>query len=670
MTKMTNAAEPITFTDRWVALDEIAVHPQNVRQPDSYEREGLEMLKDNIAAFGMIQKPIVQQIDAKHFGAIAGGRRVTAMKELAAEGRISGKRVHCRVIGADVPYLVALSLAENVTQEKMHPLDELAAYARMIDAGMGLDDVARIFRVTLDTVKRRLRLGRVHPTIQEHFRKYGTVDALDAFARHPDQHVQLAVFEQLKAEDRLSTYTIRAAFDRSTIQRGQPIGAYVYARYVAEGGPVVPALFEAETVLSDGVLVEAIALKMMLELAEETRTAQGLAWARASMSPYLPTVGDFERIETEPRLLSDAEKARRAEIIDRRDEIADHIETIQILAEDGNIEENSTLDISELEAEDAKLAAELEALEAETFPANLAATAGVIVHWCGSPRIVAGLIERRPEAEATSDAVDEIDPDEGRADERPIPVEIEPTPEVLALNPRINDDLSAERRFALAKAIVGAPDLAYDAAHFALSYVALSRFHGLNGIRLRGEGHYAFHSKSTLHAEETAEAERLAGALALEWLDERDFFSSFAAFRALPPDRRAATLAYALSQLVDAPVATLGWNGNFATVLGTLAIGDIRKVWKPHISFWERLTKAQILLVMRDLGLDHLARAMDGAKKSDLVSYINSLFTGDIDHLSDAQREAVAAWVPPGFALPVAPAVAEPVPLLLLAAAE
>lgn len=670
MTKSTQTAEPIAFTDRWIALDEITVHPQNVRQPDSYEREGLEVLKDNIAAFGMIQKPIVQQIGAKQFGAIAGGRRVTAVKELAAEGRFTGKRLQCRVIGAEVPYLVALSLAENVTQEKMHPLDELAAYARMIDAGMGLEEVARIFRVSLDQVKRRLRLGRVHPTIQEHYRKYGTVDALDSFARHPDQSVQLAVFEQLKAEDRLSTYSIRSAFDRSTIQRGQPIGDYVFDRYVAEGGPIVPALFDAETVLSDGVMVEAIALKMMQEVAEETRVAQGLGWARASMSPFLPSIGDFQRVQTEPRILTEAEKARRLEIDIRREEIADEIETIEILAEDGQIEEHSTLDIGALQAEDAQLEAELAALQAKTIPADLAAAAGVVVHWCGAPRIVVGLIERQPEPDVAPDAID----DEAHTADDPVPdgdpMESEPTPVLLSLNPRINADLSAERRFALAKAIIGAPHLAADAAHFVLAYVALSRYHGLTGMRIRGEGHYAFHSNGTLQAEETEETKRLAGDLSLGWLDERDFFLSFAAFSALSPEIRARTLAFALSQLVEAPVATLAWNGNFATTLGALAVGDIRKVWTPHVSFWERLTKAQILLVLRDLGLDHLARAMDGAKKADLVTYVNRLFTGEIDHLSAAQRDAIAAWVPPGFALPAAPDVEVPAPVLLLTAAE
>ncbi len=105
------------------------------------------------------------------WGVIAGGRRLAALRHLAgdkaAKGWTQRSRIACRVIGDDVAAATAITVAENVTQKAMDPLDEYEAFARMMEVGGHTPDtIARTFGVERRRVVERLRYGRVHPAIR------------------------------------------------------------------------------------------------------------------------------------------------------------------------------------------------------------------------------------------------------------------------------------------------------------------------------------------------------------------------------------------------------------------------------------------------------------------------------------------------------------------------
>jgi len=58
-----------------------------------------------------------------------------------------------------------LGLAENVIRAPMHPADQFEAFRMVIDAGASVTDVAAHFGVEENLVVKRLKLGRLSPTI-------------------------------------------------------------------------------------------------------------------------------------------------------------------------------------------------------------------------------------------------------------------------------------------------------------------------------------------------------------------------------------------------------------------------------------------------------------------------------------------------------------------------
>ena len=192
MTDTTTAPE-LTATE--VALKDLAVHELNARaQGAAHEAtdEGVAELAASIAELGLLN-PLIVQRAGKAWGVLAGGRRLAAMQRLAGDRAAKGwtmrTKVSCRALGDDVAAATAVTLAENVTQRAMDPIDEYEAYARMMEVGgHDPDAIARLFGVERRRVVERLRYGRVHPDIRAAARaREISLDVMKAFAEHPDQ---------------------------------------------------------------------------------------------------------------------------------------------------------------------------------------------------------------------------------------------------------------------------------------------------------------------------------------------------------------------------------------------------------------------------------------------------------------------------------------------------
>src|SRR5262249_29314699 len=126
---------------------------------------------------------------------VGGGRRLRALQQLAKEGDISkDEEILCRVkLTRDA---AEASLAENVAREAMHPADEFEAFRRLVEEGRSIDDVAERFGVAVSTVKRRLKLADVHPSLVALYRAgEASLEQLMALtlADHPEE--QLRVWE-------------------------------------------------------------------------------------------------------------------------------------------------------------------------------------------------------------------------------------------------------------------------------------------------------------------------------------------------------------------------------------------------------------------------------------------------------------------------------------------
>ena len=87
------------------------------------------------------------QDELGRFAVTAGGRRLKALQELAAEGAIAADcEVPCLVEEADAS--IETSLMENMVRAAMHPADEFAAMAALIDSGATVEAIAARFGVS------------------------------------------------------------------------------------------------------------------------------------------------------------------------------------------------------------------------------------------------------------------------------------------------------------------------------------------------------------------------------------------------------------------------------------------------------------------------------------------------------------------------------------------
>lgn len=656
-------------TRRKISIDKLIVHPGNVRAPASYSQEGLEALMTSIETLGLLQTPVVQPLPGGQFGALIGGRRITALQSLREEGRIDYTVIECVVIEPDVPHVTAMSLAENVTQERMHALDEFAAFARMTDDGMGIPEIARAFGLTERHVRERLTYGRIHPEIRAAYRDR-SLEALKAYGCNPDTEAQLVVYTALDNYERGQAHIIRARLEKVSLLASNPRAEYVLDRYRAAGGPILEALFPENSVLQDSALVDTLLLARLQEEAEAIRADYGFGWTKVLPAPDFALLANYTTLRSQQRTLTAEEEARL-------DEISARLEEIDLACESIETPEAEAA----LEAEGTALLAEIDRLQRPVYDPAEAAGAGVIIWWQQSePQARIGLVERAPvapvaEAPAEAEETDEF-PGGTDSDED---AEIEAdAPEAITYSARLVEDLGLERAEIATLALTEAGPLASTAALFTVAVIGLTGTHP-KGLLLTRENAWTRHSGGQhrdtpiLTALGTATA-----ALSLDWLNEATPERQFRAFCALSETQREAILAIAVGKLLALPMKA-GKVFSFGEVIASAAMTSIRSLWTPDLTFWGRLTRPQMLAVLRDLGMPNMAAGMAAAKKADLVGYMTKLFAGADIGLNDAQRAAVDAWTPAdmdvlpqegGTADPVdhGDTAAEEVPLLLEAA--
>jgi len=279
------------MTDTKIALKDLTLHETNVRakSPETYEADNIAHLKASIAALGLIQPLVVQKQEAG-YGVLAGGRRLAALKALAADkaqkGQVfkvaSSTKIDCRVVPDNCDVNTAISLAENVTQAPMTAIDEYEAFANMMEIdGQTPETIALTFGTTVAAVKERLRYARVHPDIRAAVRaKTLTIDTMKAFGNHPGQDAQLEVFTALSKDDaHINAWQVTRALNERGVQVSDDLGKFIVEDYKEAEGPIAADLLEDNSVLEDKELVSSLLETKLRKIAEAECEAGGFAWA-------------------------------------------------------------------------------------------------------------------------------------------------------------------------------------------------------------------------------------------------------------------------------------------------------------------------------------------------------------------------------------------------------
>jgi len=178
------------------------------------------------------------------FGVIAGGRRLRALRALAADGTIGkDEEILCRIVTRDRATIA--SVAENSGREPMSNADTIVSFAAMVRNGKSVEDLAVAFGVSAVTVQRRLRLANVSPKLFDLFREGGIdLEQLMGLAFTEDHARQEAIWDAAPGWQCTGPHLRRMALGQAVNAATDKLARYVgLDAYIEAGGQVLRDLF-------------------------------------------------------------------------------------------------------------------------------------------------------------------------------------------------------------------------------------------------------------------------------------------------------------------------------------------------------------------------------------------------------------------------------------------
>lgn len=617
----------------------------NVRKDTAYSATGLAALAASIAGHGLLQPLIVSPARGKKtlFDVHAGGRRLAALGLLVEAGTLAKDHpVDVRLCEDEDAAARELSLAENLLHEPMTAAEECTAYRDIIAEGASAEDVARRFGVTVRHVHGRLRLADLaEPIFAALAQGEITLDVAMAYGAVADQTRQIAAWERCSdGWQSDNPQAIRRILCEATLPSDHPIALFVgEAEYEAAGGRIERDLFSTagEGTWLDAAIAQDVAMKKLTFEAEVAQLATKLAWVRPVLGTHVPydqtrgLQGYFPE-HAEP---SAEAQARMAEIQLRSDAIEEEL----ALVEDED-------EAQALYDEQERLSGEYDVLRKTDviIPDDDRARIGtfLVIGADGKPELVDRYYTEATPAGTDSEqaaAVDEAGDSEPEADGQDAPADTLPR--------TLEEQLAKDRRDILALHVAHDPALALDLAIFSLARDHAGHFgYSDTGCSIRITDRFEPAGlKDIPPGRALEELEQVRVALPNDWALVEDSFASFLAFRALDEDARARWLAYAVSQSLQASLATGERRNPFQSQLGASLGIDVAQHWRPGAErFFDRLKKSQILAI-----LGAIDPAMPGryalAKKGELASAATKLCAGDAI-VEPAIRERAITWTP------------------------
>jgi ParB family chromosome partitioning protein len=323
------------MTETNITLSKLTVWNGNARKTNA--TDGINELAASIAAHGLLQPLLVTKALRGTYSIIAGQRRYLALRQLASEGKITADYlVPCRLVTGETD-LTEISLAENVVRLAMHPADEFFAFRELADKGLHASEIAARFGVTETTVLKRMKLGRVSPTILDLYRQGElALNQVEAFTVSDDHARQEQVWHDLPAYNRHPSSIRLALTDGEIPLTEKRVKLVTVEAYEAAGGEVRRDLFDTR---NGGYLMDATILDRLvrekLEAVAETVKAEGWKWVEIIPDFDYEQRSVYAQRRAHPVPLAEAAKIELDELQEKYDALADEYD-----GEDTEIEQN------------------------------------------------------------------------------------------------------------------------------------------------------------------------------------------------------------------------------------------------------------------------------------------------------------------------------------------
>ena len=666
-------AEPLI---REIPLSRLTLAPENVRRTPPDAQADAE-IKASIAAIDLLENLVVRPDEpdedgAERYAVVAGGRRLKAMRELAADGVIDAAHpVPCQIRSGDIEP-AELSLAENVVRIAMHPADQVVAFSKLVQAGQPVSSIAARFGASERIVEQRLRLGNAAPELLDAYRANEIdLEVLKAFAVTTDRARQMTVWEQVSGQGyRPSAWQVKRLLTEERIPGASAIARFVGVEaYEAAGGQVLRDLFahddETGVWFEDPVLLEKLATDKLQAAADELATRW--KWATAKIEVEWGDTACYGRIEPQRADPTDEERAEIGKLQTRHDELVnldDEDWTEELVAEGEHIETR----LDEIEA----------AIEARAvFRREDLAMAGCIVTvgHDGAMQVIQGLV--RPEdmpkqiesEDAGAVAGNGHDPEavthRVNVPGTSVSTPMAPPPDREAearkeagVGIGLADDLRSIRTALVKAKLAGDFEAAFDLALFQMGRAVFApgyRDHALDiavketpdrpNTRMN-DADFANWSPGEAMLEDRSH-------LSLDWLTIEDDGQSFATLRALPRAEKEVLFAACVARTVKGQLAFEPQaRPELEATIARLDIDFAKHVRPTADMLWSRIAKARVLDIARTVFGLNWASARSKYKKPALAEAMEAAFAaGDPPvGVSASMHAAALAWIPPGFA--------------------
>ena len=695
-----------TTTIRKIALGQLVLSPKNVRKtkPSAADDAALEA---SIAAHGLkqnlgVEAGAIGDANGGQFLVHAGGRRLKALQALREKGVIDADyKVPCVIDeGGEA---AEFSLAENVMRIAMGAADEFEAFAGLIAAGAGEDEVAARFGTTVGHIRKRMKLAAVAPEILDRYRD-GTItlETLMAFTLTDSHDRQREVFAAIEPNLRYGgspVHLVRRHLTEARVSGQSRLARFVGGEaYQAAGGTLIRDLFSDEeggqsVWFDDPGLLETLALAKLEAEAETLR--QSWKWVDVMLDMPWQAAQAFGRVYPEP--------------VDADSAVVEEMTTVEArlsaLADRSELTDAETEEYDRLASRAEELADQLDQLEEVYSDAAMAIAGGLLsLDHAGQLRFEAGLV--RPEdipaetsADNPSDADDALDvnnsngagvgdpdasePDGGVGDDggvdaptasttRPLRIEA-PRPVTVAyggvspsvddpaaarrkemgLSAALADDLRAIRHQILKAHLAGDFETAFDLNLYSLCTSVLAVGYRPKPIDLSvtpvTNQSSAAHLTGTV-AEKMLEAQKKT--LRLDWM-QLPKPQDFLALSALKPREKQALFAFATACGLVSQLSVDHGANPVIEEAGRRMDVDVAACWRPTgSSYFGRVKKEMSLDVARELIGDRWADEHGGGKKAVLADAMEAAFSDQAREragLTPATATKTARWLPAGM---------------------
>jgi ParB family chromosome partitioning protein len=643
---------------RMIPLDQLEPSPLNVRKVAASASDDAELLA-SIRETGIKQNLVVHALSDTRFAVDAGGRRLKALKQLAEDGVIPADHpVPCLI--EDERNAILTSATENLQRAAMHPADQFDAFDMMIGEGRSEDEIALKFGVSVDLVRRRLKLARIAPEIIEQFRAGDlTLECVMAFTLTDDHDRQLAVWNAVKGSYHIHPQSIKRQLTETAHSANSALGRFVgIEAYEAAGGILLRDLFDdrASAHMENPDLLERLAIEKLQAAAKPFEGTW--KWVEVHLSVDYGAFRSFGRVypqdvEPDPDLLAEEER-----LIAREEELA--------AQNDG--EDWTDAETEEYYAIEPRLR-EIEALQRERQPYADAdrAIAGVVltIGHDGALRVEKGLV--RPEDIPSAPVPDDTRADAGDAHfpARPHvtpPTSSSPVPtsdpaatlrKADGISASLADDLRATRQHILRAHLAADFEVAFDAMLYALCEQALGRSYNNEALDISIRPFQA-QNREVLHADTVAQKmlEALEQDLATDWM-KLEKPQDFRAMSALPLADKQALFAWAAGLAIKPQLSTDNRPSPVIEEIGARLDVDVAACWRPTAqNYWGRVNKGHAAATARKLIGDDYAEDRNRERKGDIAAAMERAFAetaGETEGFDAATVAKTTRWLPDGM---------------------